>query len=241
MKDAIAKNIPAWLLKWYGSLHKKTSEFRGLSAEEVFTRIYSSNHWKSPESVSGTGSELEQTKTLVEKLEKLLADMSITSILDIPCGDFKWMQEVDLSRIDYTGADIVEELIKANQEKYKEKTNRRFMVLDLMHGRLPEKDLIVVRDCLVHFSFKDIRQAIKNITSSGSRYLLATTFTDYHTNYDIATGDWRRLNLQERPFNFPPPITIINENCTENNGEFADKSLALWDIGVIRLSKEIKL
>ena len=47
---------------------------------------------------------------------------------------------------------------------------------------------------------------------------------------DIVTGDWRPLNLQDKPFNFPSPILIINENCTEDGGEYSDKSMALWDI-----------
>ena len=57
--------------------------------------------------------------------------MKITSVLDIPCGDFNWMQKVDLSNIEYIGADIVEELIKKNIEIYEGKNNLRFKVLNL--------------------------------------------------------------------------------------------------------------
>jgi hypothetical protein len=41
-------------------------------------------------------------------------------------------------------------------------------------------------------------------------------------------GKWRPLNMQLPPFNFPNPICIINEKCTEGEGEFKDKSLGLW-------------
>jgi hypothetical protein len=90
--------------------------------------------------------------------------------------------------------------------------------------------LIFVRDCFVHLSYKDIDSAIKNIKSSASKYLLTTTFTNHHLNVDILTGEWRPLNLQVQPFNFSTPILVINENCTEGNGEFIDKSMALWEI-----------
>ena len=40
-------------------------------------------------------------------------------MLDIPCGDFYWMKEVDLKDIEYIGADIVDELIKKNNDKFK--------------------------------------------------------------------------------------------------------------------------
>lgn len=231
MKKIIKKFIPDWLLRTYRN--RNISMFRSMSTKEVFTEIYNSNHWKSPESISGTGSEFKQTESLIHDLGKLLTDMNIKSVLDLPCGDFKWMQKVDLSEIDYVGADIVEELIKNNIRQYKKRGNLKFKVLNLINDPLPKKDLIIVRDCLVHLSYEDINSAIKNIKSSGSKYLLTTTFTNHNLNYDIVTGDWRPLNLQEKPFNFSPPILIINENCTESNGEYKDKSMALWAISKI--------
>lgn len=231
MKKIIKKFIPDWWIRWYRN--RNVSKFRRMSTNEVFTEIYKSNHWKSQESISGTGSEIKQTESLINDLGKLLTDMNITSVLDLPCGDFKWMQKVDLSKIDYVGADIVEELIKNNIMQYKERGNIKFRVLNLINDTLPKIDMIIVRDCLVHLSFEDINIAIKNIKSSGSKYLLTTTFTKYHQNHDIVTGDWRPLNLQEKPFNFSSPILIINENCTEGNGEYKDKAMALWAISKI--------
>lgn len=64
--------------------------------------------------ISGSGSEITQTESFIKDLEKLLNDLEIRSLLDIPCGDLNWMQKVNLSNIDYCGADIVEELIKSN-------------------------------------------------------------------------------------------------------------------------------
>lgn len=97
---------------------------------------------------------------------------------------------------------------------------------------LPQNDLIIVRDCLVHLSYKDIYNAIKNIKSSGSKYLLTTTFTNHDLNHDIVTGDWRAINLQ-KPFNFSSPLLVINENCTQGSGEYSDKAMALWEIDKI--------
>jgi hypothetical protein len=227
MKKLIKKYFPAFLLKWYRNRNLK---FKNKLISEVFTEIYETNYWKSSESVSGAGSELVQTESLRNNLEKILNDMKISSVLDIPCGDFKWMQQVDLSKIDYIGADIVEKLIQKN---IKRNTAFKFIVLDLIKDPLPKSDIIIVRDCLVHLSYSDIFKAINNIKSSGCKYLLTTTFPNCHLNRDITTGDWRTINLQEKPFNFPTPRLIINENCTEGNGEFNDKSMALWEISNI--------
>ena len=221
------------MLKWYRNRNLQVREYKNKTTNEVFTKIYENNHWKSSESVSGAGSELEQTKSLRKNLEKILNDMKITSVLDIPCGDFRWMQKVDLSKIDYIGADIVEELIKINKEQYKEKSNFKFMVLNLIKEPLPKSDIIIIRDCLVHLSNADIFAAMNNIKSSGCKYLLTTTFPNHHLNSDITTGAWRTINLQEKPFNLPSPILIINENCTEGNREYKDKSMALWELSEI--------
>lgn len=201
-----------------------------MGTKEVFTVIYNTNDWESQESISGAGSEIKQTESLIKDLGKLLNDRNATSLLDIPCGDFCWMQKVDLSKINYTGADIVEELIAKNNENHKDKSNIEFKVLDLINDPLPKSDIIIVRDCFVHLSFSDIFKALENIRSSGCRYLLTTTFPKHRVNYNITTGGWRTINLQEKPFNFKPPLVVINENCTENNGRYNDKSMALWEL-----------
>ena len=198
--------------------------------EEVFTRLYQKNCWDSEESSSGHGSTLDQTKHLRGELQILFKEFNIKSILDIPCGDFNWMKEVNLTEIDYVGADIVEPLIQSNQKKYQRAEGCKFIQMDIITSRLPEVDLILVRDCFVHLSIKEIKKAVKNIKKSGSKYLLTTTFTNDRENIDSKRGGWRPLNLQKIPLNFPVPVKIINEKCTEGNGKYADKSMALWKI-----------
>jgi hypothetical protein len=104
--------------------------------------------------------------------------------------------------------------------------------LDITSDELSQADLILCRDCLVHFSFENIRKALNRIKNSGATYLLATTFTGPRTNQDIQTGCWRKVNLQAPPFNFPEPIELINEKCTEGSA-YADKSLGLWRVADI--------
>jgi len=142
------------------------------------------------------------------------------------------MKFVDLGQIEYLGADIVAPLIEQNNKKYA-RAKRQFKQLDLLKDNLPKADLIVCRDALVHFSFNDIALALKNMQRSQSTYLLTTTFTNREANTDIVTGHWRPLNLRVAPFNLPPPLLIIDENCQELTGQFQDKSLALWRLADI--------
>lgn len=197
--------------------------------EQVFSRIYHKNKWRGAESRSGKGSDLDQTKILIEELAKIFRDRNITSVLDIPCGDFNWMKHVDLSGIEYVGADIVPDLIAANNEAFGG-GDLKFVVCDLISDELPRSQLIFVRDCLVHLSFEHGLQAIENIKRSGATYLLTTTFPEQSENLDIATGEWRRINLQSEPYNFPEPIMLMNENYFKEDQRNRDKSLGLWKI-----------
>jgi hypothetical protein len=196
---------------------------------EVFTEVYANGLWGIRESRSGTGSNLEQTKTIREQLPALIRDLGVRKLLDVPCGDFYWLKEVELGLDEYTGGDIVQELIEENQKTYNG-PGRKFMVLDVIEDKIPRVDLVFCRDCLVHFSFRDISSALDSIKKSSSTYFLTTTFRGRDENEDIYTGQWRPLNLQQPPFNFPEPLNLINENCTLGNGLFADKCLGLWKL-----------
>ena len=195
---------------------------------DVFNRVYATNYWGNAESRSGNGSDLKQTQIIRDEIPKLIRELGIRIMLDIPCGDFFWMQECDLGVESFIGADIVPSLIRELNARHRN-AHRRFEVLDLTEDALPKVDLVLCRDMLVHLSSSDIRRAVVNLKRSGSSYLLATTFTDRDHNLDIATsGDWRPLNLQIAPISFPKPLRLINEGCTEYHNQFMDKSLGLW-------------
>ena len=211
---------------------------RLLSNEQIFTRIYRLNAWGGRLSVSGTGSDVDETAVLVRALPVLFREQAVQTVLDIPCGDFHWMSRVDLSGLVYTGGDIVRELIEQNR-RYEQDTVR-FRQLNLLCDNLPRVDLIFCRDCLVHFSSADVWRALENIVRSGSTYLLTTTFTARAHNDEIATGDWRPLNLQSAPFALPPPQRVIVEECPAAGGRWADKSLGLWRVSEIRRALEIR-
>ncbi|HEX7999176.1 MAG TPA: hypothetical protein VF528_12370 [Pyrinomonadaceae bacterium] len=208
-----------------GKLYRLRHRFR--NPQSVFIQAYERNIWNSNESVSGTGSTIEQTEKLREALPKLLVELHVTRMLDAPCGDYHWMSQTRLPLERYVGADIVPQLIQQNIEKYGSE-GRQFIVRNIIEDELPLVDLILCRDLFIHLRFKDIFRAIENFKKSGSKYLLTTTFPT-RTNKDLEfTGGFRPVNLQAAPFNFPLPLKLINEDCTEMEGLYSDKSLGLW-------------
>ena len=197
------------------------------TAEEQFRHIYETNHWNDAESVSGPGSTLEETEPIRRALPAMLAELGAASLLDLPCGDFHWMQHTDLSGIDYIGGDLVGELIERNRAQHA-RDGVAFRKLDLVYDTLPAVDAVLCRDCLVHLSFADAQAALANIARSGAKWLLTTSFPGVTRNDDIVTGQWRPINLMLSPFNLPESKKVITENCTET--EFADKTLSLWAV-----------
>jgi hypothetical protein len=193
--------------------------------EQLFTAIYRTNFWLSKESISGPGSELRFTRRLSYELSALLKRFGISSLADAPCGDCNWMQHVDLGPCTYLGCDIVEELIERN--KIALGSSKEFKHCNLIEQVIDRVDLIMCRDMLAHLTNEQIFKVLKNFKASGAKYLLVTTniLSKENTTIDKA-GDWRKLNLELLPFNFPRPLAIIQEDVpfTWEQG----KCLALW-------------
>lgn len=196
---------------------------------EVFSHYARSNKWGDASSLSGKGSNLEATAQLRALLPSLLRELGAKTMLDVPCGDFFWIAHVDLSGIRYLGGDIVPELIKKNRVE-NERDGVAFEVIDLITGPVPKADVVFVRDCLVHLSTTHVKAALRNIRASGSTYLLTTTFPETGTNAEIATGQWRAVDLTKAPFNLPEPLQMLAEGQEKSKGQAPDKMLGLWRI-----------
>lgn len=200
---------------------KKAEEYL---TKKLFSDIYKNNSWGDKCSGSGPGSNLEETKIIRSALPGILKRFSIKTVLDIPCGDFYWMSRVNLSDVDYIGADVVKDVIDGNKKN--ESTKKRFLQINLVRDSLPAVDLIFCRDCLVHLSNEDVISALKNICKSESKYLMTTTFCEQKINKDIITGRWRMINFENPPFSLPKPIFLLNEEHPDS--AYKDKSLGIW-------------
>ncbi|MBP2302790.1 capsular polysaccharide synthesis protein [Azospirillum picis] len=202
---------------------------------EAFERLCANHAAEGQESVSGPGASLHQTVEVRRALPLLLQHLHARVLLDVPCGDFHWMDRVRLGIETYIGVDPLESLILRNRERHMA-PDREFLALDLIGDPLPTADVVLCRDCLVHLSHDDALRVLRNIVDSRSRYVLITTFPDRRENRDVRTGTWRPLNLQAAPFSLPPPLAVINEKCTESCGCFVDKSLGLWRLADVGLA-----
>ena len=188
---------------------------------EVFTEQYCTRKWGCLESASGRGSTLSRTRNLRKGLGEIFNVGAVRSVVDIGCGDFNWMSGMDLSCIDYTGLDIVPQVVEENTRKYAA-PNIRFQVFDIIDDIPPPADLIICRDLFSHLSNEDSLRALHNIRQSRYRYFAASQFGHFlgtkhdslssTANQDIETGDWRACSMNLHPFYFPLPQFSIPEN-----------------------------
>lgn len=164
------------------------------------------------------------TNLVRQALPELLDSLRIGTILDAPCGDYNWFRHVERGPdVHYIGSDIVKPLIDANQQQYADSTTT-FIHANICSDALPDADLWLCRDCLIHLSYADIQRALENFQQSDIDYFLTTTHVDVDRNIDIPTGHCRMINLELAPFSFPPPLQYIEDDDHSGTG----KRLALW-------------
>ncbi len=134
-------------------LNRISNLFLKKPIKSLFTQIYEKKKWGDLGTLSGPGSTLEETTVIRETLPTILKKYSILTMMDAPCGDFFWMQKVNLEQCNYIGVDIVNSMIQNNNKNFAS-DSKKFICADLINDTIPHADLIFCRDCLVHLSFK---------------------------------------------------------------------------------------
>lgn len=173
------------------------------------------------ETYSGPGSLLRNTENLIKFLPNFLFNYKIKSIIDVPCGDFNYMKEINLENINYNGYDVSENAINRCL-KYK-KSNINFAVLDATKQQLMYSDLIVCKDLFLHLSFYYIKIIIKNILNSKCKYFAVSRYDNGNViNQDQESGCGARpIEITQEPFNFN--YKIIEKIRYTNNTSILDE------------------
>lgn len=179
-----------------------------------------------------------------ERVRKLI-DYTITrfnvhNFADAPCGDCAWQTSLhNFPNINYTGMDIVPDLILGNAKKHSRFPNARFINLDLVLDELPKADTYMVRDVIQHLSLDDGVELIKNVERTGAKRLIS----NFHNlkkdgepvpNRNIEAGRFYPSNLLLHPFNFPKPLYYIldmDDGYFERENEgMGIKFAAVWEL-----------
>tara|TARA_B100000900_G_scaffold115545_1_gene97140 strand:+ start:496 stop:1140 length:645 start_codon:yes stop_codon:yes gene_type:complete len=192
----------------------------------VFNSIYKSNHWNkskkfdSNQSYSGPGSVANsiQTNNLILELQKFFKENDIKNILDAPCGDCAWIKKIFETDINYTGIDIVEDLINQNKLTFNSNLNIKFYCEDLTeYKNFNNYDFILLRDFFIHLPLKMINKILTNLKNSNCRFFAFNNYESANINKEISIGQHRKINILKDPFNLGLPYFKIQEINNKHN------------------------
>jgi SAM-dependent methyltransferase len=185
---------------------------QGRSGADIFKRYWADNHWRNRETRSGDGSTIAYTEPLRRELPPLLARLGARTMLDLPCGDFHWIRHMPLpGGLRYVGADIVPGMIAELQRRHAGAL-RSFLCIDALTDDLPEADLWLCRDLVIHLPNADVLALLARFARSRIRYLLVTSHAaTVGANTDTFMGGFQLVNLQLPPFALPEPDECLRD------------------------------
>lgn len=211
-----------------------TTHLESADRADRFGEIYAQGVWRHAESqasASGLGSELAATAGIRQQLPEILRELGIETLVDVGCGDWTWMSEIELP-YSYLGLDIVGSVIERNIEAFSNE-HVSFRRLDAVTEDLRNCDAILCREVIFHLSLDDAIKALENMHRH-TRWIIITSDSDIWFNSDIPSGDFRMLNLRRAPFRLPPP-----DYCVPDAGLVPGRFLGIWNTNGIVLPERL--
>ena len=173
-----------------------------MSNKQVFDNVYKKNQWFWG---SGTGSVAFLNKPVINFINDFLsAHDDVKVIVDLGCGDLQIGENFLLKNRAYIGCDVSSHIIKKNSRKFSKK-NMKFLVIDAVNEDIPNGDLIIVKDVLIHLPNSEVKKILRKI--SHFKYIIIQTCIGdssfFDMNQDIKAGrNWRFLDVTKSPFNY---------------------------------------
>jgi hypothetical protein len=161
---------------------------------------------------SGPGSSMELTQQLRLAFPRIIEQYGVKTLVDAPCGDWFWMQHVDLAGVSYIGGDISKEITDANSEQFA-RPGVKFIHLDITSDPIPTADIVLCRDCMMHLKHWLRWEFFKNFVASDSKYLITTVHHVLENKAVTRNGGFKRFNPCIAPFNFSPALELIPETA----------------------------
>jgi len=206
--------------------------------------------------LSGEGATLPWTQetlatlhSVISQLKKLLG-VERVRLLDVPCGDMAWMSRFLQTRddVDYTGVDIVPDIIRHHQQKFAS-SGWRFFEWDVVRDGLDFSnasfDLILCRTLLQHLYSADVLRALAHFSTAAGKYrqrvfLLTTSFSRHTENAELEITDdnpgrYRKLNLELPPISLVPPLCLVRDGPPDAREAWM-LFLGLWELPLHKVS-----
>lgn len=196
----------------------------------MFSDIYQIQWWGKADSAtpffSGSGShDSEAVDPYVAAIRQFIAETFLTppDVADLGCGDYNIGRQIRNVTDHYIACDIVPELIEYNQRAYAS-DNVDFCALDIVSEKLPEADVVFVRQVLQHLDNERIMYVVPKLYQY--KWAVVTEHLpfqeDFVPNLDIWTGSVRLLvdsgvDLTKPPFQLQHHgATVLSESLAKD-------------------------
>lgn len=227
--NTFLNNLIKYKLKFFG----QDNEFKGLSNQEIFNKIYSEKLWGKSEngiSISGNGSYSEDIiKPYILKTINFLSKKRTSILVDLGCGDFNIGKNFISYADTFVACDVSKVIIDRNRSNYSSFRNVKFKLLDLSKDELPTGDICIVRQVLQHLSNDDILNFVNYLNKKKPyKYLILTEhlpIKKFKPNQDKPTGASIRvfidsgIILHEKPFNLNYKEIFVLDETNELVGK----------------------
>ena len=153
--------------------------------------------------VSGLGSMTKRTKPFMDFLAGWLVSHRVQSLVEASCGHWPtgWQRDMAWPRLDYVGVDLLPSMVEDNLALLTRSPSRfglrltEFRQADMLEDPLPEADLLLSKDTLIHFPNADIGRLLRRLTACPARFREVLFVHDQVTPEEVA---WRRQRGQKQ-------------------------------------------
>ena len=179
---------------------------------DVFDHIYKSGLWGKG---SGGGSDPHECQLYINWLQSYIQENNIKSIVDLGCGDWQYMQILDLNNINYLGIDAAATVIDSNSINFSSQ-NISFKIFT-SYSDIPDADMLICKDVMQHLSNEEVFNILEILPRFNQSVItndIAYGFSAKHQllqrlrkpwtsllNRNIKTGDYRPIDISKPPFN----------------------------------------
>lgn len=157
----------------------------------------------------------------VNYLKEFINANKISSMIEGSSGHWRsgWQSRVDWPNIKYCGVDINQSVFEDNCLLLSQTDDKfgfleaRFEHGNILEDDLPEADLFLCKDTLIHFSNDDIRKFLENqILSKPRKYKYLMCVNNVPScdkpRQDTPTGGFSAVEISREPFNMPVSHTF---------------------------------
>lgn len=219
------------------ALHKITKIDAG---KDGFQGIYSSGSWVAGQNKCLSGySDPASLRPVMDALAFVIDKFGVMSMADVPCGDMCYMTSFlnmllkERPNFQYTGADIVEALIKKHNAYFAGVKQMNFNILDATRQAPAPVDLIWSRAMTQHLTNDQTLAVLRNFNNSGAKYLVLRHYPNATVNKDLdkeyqKVGGWREQDFTKPPYSLNPPLKMFYEHEPGVDAHLAVWSLPIW-------------